>query len=609
MHYPTLQHIEAIIRWLNHTRDARIVIINKGQLEFALKKPQMVLYGNEQYPELYQKAAALMETITKAHTLSDGNKRVAMITASTMIRINGGHLILPLKSIRLSVDTAMDSDDVMSDIIRQWFKVHTATNMCSLCSMLAELDEEESIIRELLVQGKEDEADRLLDGWMAFDNYPDNKKACGDLITSWKKIQEVNDISRTANDDTDGWPLMWDRFASSKDLPHGRMEHPAYHVGDPRRLRYRRNSMAELKGVEERIRVETAKCEKSEDASFVLQNALRLESYGMYGHAVSMFERLRVLDEDESHAVSHIAKIKLYGMNDAKSALKYFEMYLGYHPDEDDANLHAGLALMKLGRYPDALARLANLPDDYPGIGVHRGRAHSGMGEHDSAIKLYRNALRINPRDAYAHGLMGVSYSRMGDDLRALECYDKAIEIERNHMGYYNKGLTLGEMGRYDEAIENYRMALGINPHHLESRINLASTLSESGKPEEAIPHFLGALDVDPNRFIALYSLAVTFSRVGRYQEALGCVDKAVEMHPSKADAKYLRAKILAAVGRTVDVLEILASLRRSDPALIDSANLREDFESLLPDKKFEDWLEGHDGRAPAGKDRPARAG
>lgn len=190
MHYPTLQHVEAVIRWLNHAHDAKISIINKGQLEFALKKPQMILYGNEQYPELYQKAATLMETITKAHTLSDGNKRVAMMTAGAMLRINGGRLVLPLKSIRLSVDAAMDSDDAMSEIIQQWFKVHTATDMCSLCSMLAELDEEESIIRELLGQGREDDADRLLDRWMAFDNYPDNKKACDDLIRSWKKYKK-----------------------------------------------------------------------------------------------------------------------------------------------------------------------------------------------------------------------------------------------------------------------------------------------------------------------------------------------------------------------------------------------------------------------------------
>ena len=67
-----------------------------------------------------------METITKAHVLSDGNKRTAMLVAQLMIDTNGGRLVLPLKSVRLSVDTAMD--DAMPEIIRQWFKVHTAMN-------------------------------------------------------------------------------------------------------------------------------------------------------------------------------------------------------------------------------------------------------------------------------------------------------------------------------------------------------------------------------------------------------------------------------------------------------------------------------------------------
>lgn len=390
---------------------------------------------------------------------------------------------------------------------------------------------------------------------------------------------------------------------SLKDLPHDHMEHPADHGGDLRRLRYHLNSMAELQDAEEWIRAETAKCEKSEDASFVLQNALRLENYGMYDYAISMFERLRVLDEDESHAVSHIAKIKLHDMNDAKSALKYFEIYLKHHPDEADANLQAGLALVALGRYRDALARFANLPDKYPDIDVYRGKAYSGMDEDDKAIRLYRNALRINPRNVNAYGLMGLSYFSLGDDLRALECYDKTIEIQKHHMGYYNKGLILSAMGKRDEAIDNYRMALDINPHHLESRINLASALSNSGKPEEAIPHFLGALDADPNHSVALYDLAVTLARVDRPQEALGYIDRMVEMHPSDADAKYLRAMILAGVGRVGDVLEMLTSLRRSDPALVDSAKLRKDFKSLLHDKKFKDWLEDHDGRTSVGRD------
>ncbi len=52
MHYPTLHHVEAIIRDIGKAQNTKLVITNRDQLEFALEKPKMIVYGSEQYPEL-----------------------------------------------------------------------------------------------------------------------------------------------------------------------------------------------------------------------------------------------------------------------------------------------------------------------------------------------------------------------------------------------------------------------------------------------------------------------------------------------------------------------------------------------------------------------------
>lgn len=248
-----------------------------------------------------------METIAKVHALSDGNKRVAMMAAQTMIEINSSRLVLPLKSIRLSVDTAKDANDTMSEIIQQWFRVHTATDTYSLCSMLHEMDEEEGIIRSMLESGREDDANRLLDRWMVFDDYPDNRQACGDLINSWRKTQEAHTASQAATHSTDGRRHAWTMFMARKDLWHAHHNTPTRYDGDTKKLHYNHNSMAELRDAEERIRIESARHRESTDASLVLQNALRLVRYDMYDYAIEMFEKLRDLNSDESHAASHIA--------------------------------------------------------------------------------------------------------------------------------------------------------------------------------------------------------------------------------------------------------------------------------------------------------------
>lgn len=170
-----------------------------------------------------------------------------------------------------------------------------------------------------------------------------------------------------------------------------------------------------------------------------------------------------------------------YWLDDPESALKYWNMFLKYHSDNHDVRLYAGLALAELGRYSDALARLENIPQEYPDINIHRGDVYASMDLHDRAIGCYRKGLAANPDNSHAHEVMGVSYAGLEDYRKALECFDRAIGIRSNYRVYYNKGTALVKLGRYDDAIVSYRKALAANPHDLETRINLASALSDSG--------------------------------------------------------------------------------------------------------------------------------
>ena len=249
-----------------------------------------------------------------------------MIVAETVVRINGGILVLPLKSIRFSVNTAMDANDEMSDMVRQWFKVHTAMDGCTLCAMLAELDEEKFVIKGLLEKGRRDDVDRLFDEWMAFDNYPDNRRECDEMINEWKKAEKS--AAHTTNQSADSWGSAWTSFMRRRGLPHSHHDAPY----EAHKLQYRHNGMVELLAAEERVCRESTTCKDTKDASLVRQNALRLERYDMHHDAIDMYERLRGLDSDESHALFHIATVMQYELNDPKPALKYWNMFLKKPP-------------------------------------------------------------------------------------------------------------------------------------------------------------------------------------------------------------------------------------------------------------------------------------
>jgi death on curing protein len=60
-----------------------------GLLDSACHRPQASLFGQEAYPTLAGKAAALLHSVARNHALVDGNKRLALLATVVFLRING----------------------------------------------------------------------------------------------------------------------------------------------------------------------------------------------------------------------------------------------------------------------------------------------------------------------------------------------------------------------------------------------------------------------------------------------------------------------------------------------------------------------------------------
>ena len=65
-----------------------------GLLDSACHRPRSGFMGQEAYPTLAAKAAALMHSLTLNHALLDGNKRLALLATVVFLRINGYRLAL-----------------------------------------------------------------------------------------------------------------------------------------------------------------------------------------------------------------------------------------------------------------------------------------------------------------------------------------------------------------------------------------------------------------------------------------------------------------------------------------------------------------------------------
>ncbi|HEY9476445.1 MAG TPA: type II toxin-antitoxin system death-on-curing family toxin [Mycobacteriales bacterium] len=96
-----------------------VSIRDVGLLESALARPQATAFGRDAYPTLDEKAAALLHSLTRNHTLIDGNKRLGLAGMIAFYGLNGRRLTLTNDAAyELVTAVASGTLDAVPDIAR-----------------------------------------------------------------------------------------------------------------------------------------------------------------------------------------------------------------------------------------------------------------------------------------------------------------------------------------------------------------------------------------------------------------------------------------------------------------------------------------------------------
>ncbi len=99
-----------------------IIVRDLGLLESAAHRPTAEMFGQEAYPDLFGKAAALLQSLLINHPLLDGNKRTAWLSCATFLAINGIDLVPDIdaaEELVIAVATgALDEVKVISQGLR-----------------------------------------------------------------------------------------------------------------------------------------------------------------------------------------------------------------------------------------------------------------------------------------------------------------------------------------------------------------------------------------------------------------------------------------------------------------------------------------------------------
>jgi len=129
MRYLTKQDlVEINSRVIENAHEGTSGVLYPQGLDLVIKQPQQVVFGQELYPNIWIKAAYLMQKITKKHVFADGNKRTALMSAVVFLQLNGHPLEYgddETEQLILYVTNQADTEKIMLELA-EWLKAHEA---------------------------------------------------------------------------------------------------------------------------------------------------------------------------------------------------------------------------------------------------------------------------------------------------------------------------------------------------------------------------------------------------------------------------------------------------------------------------------------------------
>jgi tetratricopeptide (TPR) repeat protein len=169
---------------------------------------------------------------------------------------------------------------------------------------------------------------------------------------------------------------------------------------------------------------------------------------------------------------------------------------------------------------------------------------------------LWTRAIAVTSGNFIAYDGLGQFLLDHGRLDESIDQFQIALNIDPKYpMARTNLGIALAKKGRVDEAIADFQAVLKYYPNDAKAHFNLGTALLKNGDSQSAIAAFEKALSIQSRYPSAHYSLGMTLDDSGRIDEAIAHYQEAVQEDPHFAEAYYLLGNDLFRTSRIDDAI------------------------------------------------------
>lgn len=158
--------------------------------------------------------------------------------------------------------------------------------------------------------------------------------------------------------------------------------------------------------------------------------------------------------------------------------------------------------------WTDNVSKAPNKPRPHNILGI----GYYYKGNFEAALKEYHEAIRLKPDFIEAYYNIALVHSANRNYKEAINFYLKVLNLSAfdapRHASAYNEiGINYAELNDSDQSVRAFESAVKYEPESAEFRNNYAFALSNAGKIDEAVQQFREALRLDPGNSYAMQAL------------------------------------------------------------------------------------------------------
>ena len=261
----------------------------------------------------------------------------------------------------------------------------------------------------------------------------------------------------------------------------------------------------------------------------------------------------------------------LHDMGLAMDGMRALQRAVSLQPAYGEGWINLAIVAIDAGDFDiadDALNRAARLmPPRHPRLSSIRGALNSARGRYEEAAAAYRDVLIQTPDDLRARHNLATALRSVDRPVEALDIIDGAIAVGVTApQSLTLRAHLLAELGRFDEAVIQYRAVLDLHPDYLDAQDTYARLLPQIGRQEEAMDAYDRALVQHPTHMPLLLSAITVAKDLRQPERALGLLDRAASLISDQEELAVARMQALDMAGRSGEAIDMGLRLAETDP-------------------------------------------